>query len=420
MTKTLHDVAICPRKDMASPPTSTVSLPIEIQYVIIDEFAGALGEDDNPGAVRELCRVCSLWAQHAQSHLFRSIQLGSSGRKQRRFVALITQNPTIGRHVQALSITAQPMSDIASLFEHGGHPLPNLSTLRLSWMVFGSIPVLQYLRAQITCLTIVGSSFDSLQILDLLVSSFSRLRWLHLLECLCPNTKPHVDDPLPARPSDLNLKCLRLGSGGVLHFIMEWISTRREQIHIDMLEIEDIDTPDIPQLNVVLAGLGRFVRHLRLDIYADSPKSNPVPISVGLCGALETIVLCGMCQDGYISTIARLASPALTELSFTIQLRESMARAPEGDEWGCRWDKLGALLGSPNLVGLTAVHIMFRDGGWADREAYRVAIRQVKRRVQGWALLDKVKLGYWPEGVVEPFTTDVLKMVSDANAGLDV
>ncbi|KAJ7606381.1 hypothetical protein B0H17DRAFT_1221767 [Mycena rosella] len=117
---------------------STPSVPLELQFLILDHFNVLVtGNTDNTKSKRAklqgLALICSAWAAHIQSLLFRQISLDSNGQCA-RFHSVLSANPHLGQYVTGLSTLESVAFTTPGLQEL----LPNVVA---SWLALGNIVV---------------------------------------------------------------------------------------------------------------------------------------------------------------------------------------------------------------------------------------------------------------------------------------
>ncbi|KAJ7208370.1 hypothetical protein GGX14DRAFT_567099 [Mycena pura] len=220
-------------------------LPLEIQFVIIDELEGQTVQ------LRELCRVCLAWAEHAQALLFRNICVRYENRK--HFFALLNTKHDLGRHIMGLKIEGGLSSHISIQEElHFIEQLPNVHTLHILKCFVH--PLNKWTMVSRLCLK--NCNFGTAGRLHAFIAAFPLLESLCVSQCW--DTPRTAASPV-TRPA-WHLKYLALG---FVPQLIAWMVAEPAALAVDHLRILSFG-PDASVFNAVLDKIGGGLRQLDL------------------------------------------------------------------------------------------------------------------------------------------------------------
>ncbi|GLB37034.1 hypothetical protein LshimejAT787_0400850 [Lyophyllum shimeji] len=252
---------------MVPPRSSSVTLPIDLQFAVIDTLRS------NNHALRICALVCSHWRLRSHSHTFWTVVLarGSVLRFhnliQNEFSAVAIIPSVKAVHVQGPywdldKISA--LSDVLASFSSAG----NIDTLGLQNLMqatvpFG-VPALDRFRfSTITTLQLLETHFASKAELVAFLGNFSGLRHLVLQSIWCINPSASVSRTIPPGSYALILQ----SGNNMTRKCLCWDSDTAEDAVLpsdlaNLVELVTLGRQHIPQL---LQTLGASLHHLQLD-----------------------------------------------------------------------------------------------------------------------------------------------------------
>ncbi|KAJ7117200.1 hypothetical protein C8R43DRAFT_1137720 [Mycena crocata] len=327
---------------------SSVSLPLEIELLIIDEFGGDVAK------LRELCRVCRAWASHAQSLLFREVHVRYKNIG--RFLNLLNAGNDVGRYIACLSIIEgsywQRHDDEFNLLDPLAlviaHKLPNVRTLDISYRYFGMQTATKW--DSISRLQVRFCRFPTTDSMVAFIASFPRLDSLDIFQCYTQDVgskpvKPSIAIPMPA----WHFKYLALGEFPQSALI-DWMVADPGELAIDKFRILSLG-PDASSFNALLAKVGAGLLHLELPglhRWISGPGASvprpfmchiqalfrvaEVALSITPCTELTTLSFSERSAydlgQGIISVLTQVTSPFLRTVSFQIHLNTGYLDIP--------------------------------------------------------------------------------------------
>jgi hypothetical protein len=114
------------------------TIPLEIQFFILDQITGTFGNVAPEVVKKELGRlalICSAWTAHIQSLLFRRVYIADSNVVAGRFPSLLRRNNHLGHYTTTLAMQSAAALEFPDLPNF----LPNLRTVIISSSVFEPI-----------------------------------------------------------------------------------------------------------------------------------------------------------------------------------------------------------------------------------------------------------------------------------------
>ncbi|KAJ7448345.1 hypothetical protein FB451DRAFT_764589 [Mycena latifolia] len=298
----------------------SVSLPLEIEFLIIDEFEG------DTLRLRLLCRICRAWAAHAQSLLFRTVSVRTSTTA--GFLALLN-NSSVTQHISALNIfkgshwqgvyAKQPdvLDALAPLLPAA---LPSLRALDISHRVFqrAEAPPAERWGA-ISRLQLRFCRFATSDTLLLFLAAFPRLESLDIFQC-------HIRGAV-APPSEIPLPAWRLAYLALGEFpytpLVAWLAAAPTDLAVAHLRILSLG-PDASAFNALLAKIGAGLRRLEVPGMNRWLQGPEVPLSLRPCTALVALTFSERSAydlgRGILSVLSHVSSPVLATIAFQVHL----------------------------------------------------------------------------------------------------
>ncbi|KAJ7477399.1 hypothetical protein FB451DRAFT_1396386 [Mycena latifolia] len=300
----------------------SVSLPLEIEFRIIDEFEG------DTLRLRLLCRICRAWAAHAQPLFFRTVTVRTSTTE--GFLGLLN-NSSVTQHISALNIVKESywQSDYAkrpdvldALAPLLPAAFPNLRALDISNRVFQRAEALPEERwGAISRLQLRFCRFATSDTLLLFLAAFSRLECLDVFQChILGAVAPPSDIPQPA------WRLTYLALGEFLYTpLVAWLAAAPTDLAVAHLRILSLG-PDASAFNALLAKIGAGLRRLEvpgMNCWRQGPK---VPLSLRRCTALVALTFSQRSAydlgRGIPSVLSHISSPVLSTITFQVHLNE--------------------------------------------------------------------------------------------------
>ncbi|KAJ7093309.1 hypothetical protein B0H15DRAFT_831992 [Mycena belliarum] len=370
----LHSLRIR-RRIKNAPRASSVSLPLEIELLIIDQFEG------DTSRLRRLCHVCRAWGAHAQALIFREVDVRY--RTVGRFLALVNIT-SVGRHITTLSIIEgshwlrvyDEPSLLGCIAPLPHRALPNVRTLTISYRRF--VPWTEVEIAvrwsSIARLKLHFCKFATTDTMIAFVAAFPRLESLDVFQC-------SVEDVAAGTKAiEMPAWCLKYLAFGEFpqNALIDWMVAAPADLAVEHLRILSLG-PDPSPFNALLAKIGADLRHLevpgmhRPQIYVEAP------LSIRACTALTTLSFSeGSPYDlgrGIISILAQAASPVLATIAFHIHLNTGYLDIP--------WEEIDALLGTDTFGALQVVVFDMWGGPfeYAVLTPYDTAVRVLQMRL---------------------------------------
>ncbi|KAJ7663433.1 hypothetical protein B0H17DRAFT_1092793 [Mycena rosella] len=342
----------------------SVSLPLEIELLILDEFV------DDTVRLRRFCRICRAWGAHAQSLLFRDVCVRY--RTAAPFLALL-KTGDVGRHISTLSVIEgshwervydQPslLDAIAPLL---AKTMPNVRTLLISYRSFVRLAQLppETHWGGISRLQVRFCKFADSDTLVAFIASFPRLESLDVFQCCTQDVR------LGAKPAPLrspivmpgwHLKYLALGEFPQ-NALLDWMVAAPTEITVDHLRILSLG-PDASSFNALLAKIGEGLRELEVPGMHRWVLGPEVPLSICPCVALTTLTFSERSAydlgRGIISVLAQVAAPRLATVAFQIHLNTGFLDIP--------WEEVGGALSTDAFRGLEAAAFSIWGGPFED------------------------------------------------------
>ncbi|KAJ7187608.1 hypothetical protein GGX14DRAFT_611222 [Mycena pura] len=353
---------------------SAAALPVEIQYLIIDEFEGQIVQ------LREICRVCLAWAEHAQALLFRSICLRNGDRG--RFLAVLDTTRNLGRHVTALKVVEDHgwWNGLLEGLKHAlVEQLPSLRTLDVSCKRFSRLS--EYATgaplhsAMISRLCLHSCAFETSDTLVAFVATFPRLQSLYIAQCTGLYAWPRSLS-LITRPA-WHLKYLALDRMTQKVFF-DWMVAEPAALTVDHLRIISLG-PDASMFNALLHRIGASLSHLELPNTHHLGENTDIPLSIRACTALTALTfrVHGMSysRQGMVSVLEQVASaaPPVAVVFFHIPRR--------GRYRGVQWELVDASLDTDAFPHLERVEFRISRGILTDAHWVTVRLHLASRMV---------------------------------------
>ncbi|KAJ6549608.1 hypothetical protein DFH09DRAFT_1366804 [Mycena vulgaris] len=340
----------------------SVSLPLELELLIIDEF------DCETMKLRELCHVCRAWAAHAQSLLFRDVHLRYKNLAP--FLGLIKAS-RLGQHISALNVDEETawwgaegqacvLDTIAPLL---AHRMPNLHTLDISYHHFAAVqPVVQW--GAVSRLHLRFCRFATTNTMVAFVAAFPRLEDLEIFQCSTldgAGAKRGMARSKIAMPP-WHLRYLALGEYPQ-NALIDWMVAESVDLTVDHLRILSLG-PDASRFNALLAKIGGSLRHLEVPGMHRRRVSGPeVPLSICVCTVLTTLSFSERSAydlgRGIISVLTQVVAPRLTTVEFQIHITT---------DFDIAWGDVEAALAARAFARLEAV--VFTMWGGDARTSY--------------------------------------------------
>ncbi|GLB44730.1 hypothetical protein LshimejAT787_1800670 [Lyophyllum shimeji] len=255
---------------MVPPRSSSVTLPIELQFAVIDSLRS------NKRALRICALVCSYWRLKSHSHAFWTVVLTwrsvlpLHNLIQNEFSAAAIISSVKAVHVRGSPVAFRywdldkisALSDVLASFSSAG----NIDTLRLQLLTraavpFG-VPALDHFRlSTITRLELLETHFDSEAELVAFLGNFRGLRHLVLQSVRCINRSASFSRTIPPGSYALSLQV------GNKMIRACWDSDTAEDAVlpsdlVNLVELVNLGWQHIPNL---LQTLGASLHHLQLD-----------------------------------------------------------------------------------------------------------------------------------------------------------
>ncbi|KAF8212802.1 hypothetical protein K438DRAFT_2010072 [Mycena galopus ATCC 62051] len=335
-----------------------VQLPMEIQFLIIDQFEAYVAQ------LHKFCLVSRTWAAYTQSLLFRNVFVGY--RSQERFLSILQARNDVGRHIINLTVVEGgnrwlrrdddwtgrfQCNDHWSVFDSIapilGEKMPNLGALDISHRYFrlDGQPAVGWMS--ITRLRMHLCRIATTDIMIAFIASFPRLESLDVSLCQVganPSWSRKVY-PMPVR----HLKYLALGQF-TQDPLIDWILAEPAEVTIDHFHILYLG-PDASSLNSLLGKIGGGLRHLEISGISRLEQGREVALSIRPCTALATLKFCenGAYHPGpgITHVLSQITSPHLTTISFNIPLKMGYLNMP--------WEEVDHLLATEAFRHLKAV-----------------------------------------------------------------
>ncbi|KAJ7464318.1 hypothetical protein B0H11DRAFT_80219 [Mycena galericulata] len=374
-------LATSTRRRRKGTPGALPGLPLEIELLIIDQFAG------DARALRELCRVCRAWAAHAQSLLFHDVCVRRTTCT--RFLALLEGSTNMGRHIKTLRITEGEYSrrdgpnyhqtPLLAIGEVLAEKIPNVRTLDVSSKVFNVLDLgmapSEARWGGISRLQLRFCRFATTNVLIAFIAEFSRLESLDIFHCFTKDGPAHLNPT--AKPSMMptwHLKYLALGAFPKTGLI-DWMVSQPAELAVDHLRVLSWG-PDASSFNALFEKIGGGLRHLELPGTHRCFGANEVPISISACTTLRQLTFTERSTydlgRGVMSVLAQVASPHLSSVSFQMFLSMNAGYRD------IPWEELEELLTTDRFDNLEAV--VFDMWGMTLGE-YKEAVRLMKSRL---------------------------------------
>ncbi|KAJ7108245.1 hypothetical protein C8R44DRAFT_298570 [Mycena epipterygia] len=255
------------RPEITQRPTFSVSLPLEIELLFVDQFAGETIQ------LRELCRVSRMWAAQAQSLLFREVYVRYKNIGP--FLALLQTSNNIGRYIVVLNLIEG--SHWHSIWHRGNDQpnlldsivavladaMPNVRTLDISYRDFGRVldvrPATNW--GAISRLQVRFCKFASTDIMVAFIASFPRLESLDIFQCYTQDVRASAERSEIRMPA-WHLRYLAFGEFPQ-NALIDWIVGDPAEIVVDHFRILSLG-PDASSFNALLAKIGGGLRHLEV------------------------------------------------------------------------------------------------------------------------------------------------------------
>ncbi|KAJ7790747.1 hypothetical protein B0H14DRAFT_3891033 [Mycena olivaceomarginata] len=325
---------------LPGPPT----VPLEIQFLILDQIREIRAPQDARKELGRLALICSAWAEHAQSLLFRRLFIVDSNVLAARFMSLLRSSAHLGHYTTFLSL--QP----AAALQYPDLPifLPNLRTVIMSSSTLEPVGALARPWLGVTHLTMNFCMLSTAEDLWRLLCIFPALEHLHFSGWLAmdPDAPTVIATDAPA----IHLKELVLLSSrhhsphpAVAQIALHNLTVDR--LSVTLLAADDWDAS---ACNSLLCKIGPTLQDLELVI--DLPE-NWIPVwivKVGICIrpciALRGLTL-GLCssagsaktmRSNLISILNQISAPTLTTLVFNVSLAAPLRELP--------WDEIDSIL----------------------------------------------------------------------------
>ncbi|KAJ7208361.1 hypothetical protein GGX14DRAFT_396009 [Mycena pura] len=278
--------------------------------------------------LRELCRICLTWAEHAQALLFRNICVRYENRK--HFFALLNTKHDLGRHIMGLKIEGGLSSHISIQEElHFIEQLPNVHTLHILKCFVH--PLTKWTMVSRLCLE--NCNFETAGRLHAIIAAFPLLESLCVSQCR--DTARTAASPV-TRPA-WHLKYLALG---FIPQLIAWMVTEPAALAVDHLRILSFGS-DASVFNAVLNKIGGGLR--QLDLPAIFTKSGSTVVDH------EHAILSLLAQVDY-------GSPCLTTVSFRIILGSGY------QDVDVQWEQIDARLTTEAFARLDRVELCIFKG----------------------------------------------------------
>ncbi|GLB44731.1 hypothetical protein LshimejAT787_1800680 [Lyophyllum shimeji] len=258
---------------MVPPRSSSVTLPIELQFAVIDTLRS------NKRALRICALVCSYWRLRSHSHAFWTVVLTwrsvlpLHNLIQNEFSAAAIISSVKAVHVRGSPVAFRywdldkisALSDVLASFSSAG----NIDTLRLRLLTratvpFGAPAIDHFRSSTITRLELLETHFHSEAELVAFLGNFRGLRHLVLQSMRCINPSASISRTIP--PGSYAL-ILQSDHNFILHKCLCWDSDTAEDEVLpsdlaNLVELVNLGRQHIPQL---LQTLEASLHHLQLD-----------------------------------------------------------------------------------------------------------------------------------------------------------
>lgn len=242
----------------------SVYLPVELQFLILDEFA-----DDNL-ELRRLSIICRAWAAHSQSIIFQGVWVSYTTAQ--RLLALFQNSPHLGAYVHTLRVVERSVPILEQLVERFTDVMPNVRTLDLLYRKLGPDVDFTHFECFADALTHithlrVRTADNMLHFIGL----FPRLQALEILGNYAMIAKPSTPPPPPPR----HLRYLALGHIFGSGIVIAWLASGT--VRVDALRISSWGYDSVPLKSLLIKIGGSLQRlHLRELRYIGTPPSfNP-------------------------------------------------------------------------------------------------------------------------------------------------
>ncbi|KAJ6564229.1 hypothetical protein B0H19DRAFT_1233264 [Mycena capillaripes] len=319
------------RRSMKPRPSHTaplpVSLPLEIEFRIIDQFEGDTFQ------LRKFCLVSSAWASYVQSLLFHDVYVRYHNVK--RFLAVLQPRSQLGRYITTLDIIEGGdwvqrdgrLSVLDSVRPLLAERLANVHTLDLSYSRFGRDAAIAPVPGWggISRLHVRFCTFATTDTMVAFIASFPRLESLDIFQCSTQDVgagrKPAQVQSAILMPA-WHLKYLALGEFPQSALI-DWMIAEPAEIAVDHFRILSLG-PDASSFNALLEKIGGELLHLELPGMHHWISGPEVALSIRACTALTTLSFSERSAydlgRGIIAMLSQVTSPYVSTVSFQIPL----------------------------------------------------------------------------------------------------
>ncbi|KAJ7450178.1 hypothetical protein FB451DRAFT_1527883 [Mycena latifolia] len=336
---------------LRSSKTPPLTVPLEIQFLILDHLNDGTAEPKiEAQQLRRLAFICSAWAAHIQSLLFRHVAIESNGERD-RFLSLLRGSTHLAQYTTTLTSLGDVFNTLAIQ-----NLLPNLRTVHLRAYVFGSLPARAAHWSTVTCLCLRFCMLSTTQHMWDLLALFPRC------ECLVLAGWMYSDLPTTTWGAVTSAKHLKS-----LAFKSSWNSSPQTAaaclapgaLTVDRLSLV-LGTPgddDASEFNALLSRIGHALKALEI---TELPVNAEPVVGICLtpCTALRSLTVSlyfstassHKMVTGLLALLQHAAAPDLETLTVVVALTPGLLDLP--------WAELDAVFAGRHFDGLT--ELVFR------------------------------------------------------------
>ncbi|KAJ7142378.1 hypothetical protein C8R44DRAFT_865726 [Mycena epipterygia] len=326
-----------------SAPTSSPVVPLEIQFLILDQINPWEGEAK--AHLYRLAFVCLAWATHIQSILFRRVYVLDPG----RFVSLLNESKHLGQYVTSLSL-AQGVASLSEMLAL----LPNVHSIDIT-DIFTPLQNLGRWCPTVTRMSIRFCVLPTAQGLWDFIGSFPSCDQLEFSGWMLYHGDPVASlGPTVTAPT-VHLKHLALTSSQnhTPQPVARWLVAHNVTVDSLIIGLSSKDDRDASEYNMLLSKVGHSLRDLEvIELPEKTDPAGVVGIRISPCTALRCLTLnlrfsttsAINMRTGLLPLLQQISSPLLTMLRLRMSLTKQLLDLP--------WEEMDRNLTGNGFVNL--------------------------------------------------------------------